>query len=116
MDATADFGTGLRAHLGLEAAPADTLELEPERAAPARPVAAAEPPAAHVGASDGDLEALAALEDQLLARERAVTAREAALAARAEALLAEAQALHDAVVAPHDAPDELARRRALRTG
>jgi hypothetical protein len=109
MDATGDFGTGLRAHLGLEQA---TEEL-----APTVPATAAEPEPAPAPRHDAELEALRAFEAQLQERERSLIAREASLAARAGALLAEARALHDAVVGPPPVlPDELARRRSLRAG
>jgi hypothetical protein len=105
-----DFGTGLRAHLGLDAA---QLELAAEPAAPPQ-----QPVAELVEVEVGDpleagrLVALSALEAQLLERERSVAAREASLASRVGSLLAAAQALYDEVVggAPaHD--DELARLR-----
>ena len=59
------------------------------------------------------MDALAALEAELLERERALTLREATLAGRAGSLLAAAQALYDDVlgggVSPDD--DELGRLR-----
>jgi hypothetical protein len=105
-----DFGTGLRAHLGLDAA---QLELAAEPAAPPQqPVAelveveVGEPPEA------GRLVALSALEEELLERERSLAAREALLASRAGSLLAAAQALYDEVVGGAAAQDdELARLR-----
>jgi hypothetical protein len=105
-----DFGTGLRAHLGLDAA---QLELAAEPVAPPQqPVA--ELVEVEVGKTDTEqLDALAALEAELAVRERALAAREAALASRAGGLLAAAQALYDEVMtgvpARHD--DELARLR-----
>jgi hypothetical protein len=105
-----DFGTGLRAHLGLDAA---QLELAAEPVAPPQqPVA--ELVEVEVGKTDTEqLDVLAALEAELAARERALAAREAALASRAGGLLAAAQALYDEVMtgvpARHD--DELARLR-----
>lgn len=110
----ADFGTGLRAHLGLERA---QLDLVAEPTMPPQPVAAAaaapDAPAAPDAAVTEQLEALAALEAELLERERMLTFREATLAGRAGSLLAAAQALYDEVlgggVSPHD--DELGRLR-----
>ena len=59
------------------------------------------------------LDALSALEDELLERERALTLREATLAGRAGSVLAAAQALYDDVLggglSPQD--DELGRLR-----
>lgn len=109
-----DFGTGLRAHLGLDAA-----QLGPA----AEPVAPQVQPLAElveveVGKPDGprddaQLEALAALEAELREREQALARREAALTARAGALLQAAQALHDEIVTDVRAQteDELARLR-----
>ena len=110
MESAADFGTGLRAHLGLEQA-----ELEVVAAPVATPeVILAEPNAdADQGPDRGTLEALASLEAELLERELAVAQREASLAGRAGALLAAAQALYDEVLggAPSPNNDELARLR-----
>ena len=116
MEAAADFGTGLRAHLGLEQA---EFELA------AAPVAA--PDELAVDALEDDdadeiattapdraaLDALASLEAELLERERALAEREARLASRAGALLAAAQALYDDVLGGGPSPtnDELARLR-----
>ena len=63
------------------------------------------------------LEALEALEAELLERERALAAREASLAGRAGALLAAAQALYDEVLGGGPSPnaDELARLRRRRS-
>jgi hypothetical protein len=120
MESAADFGTGLRAHLGLEqeelelvAAPAaapeelavDGIEdLEADEIATAAPDRAA-------------LEALEALEEELLEREQALAAREAGLAGRAGALLAAAQAIYDEVLGGGSPPneDELARLRRRRS-
>jgi len=103
-----DFGTGLRAHLGLERA---SLDLVAESTMPPHPVAAAA--AAPDAALTAQLEALAGLEAELLERERTLTFREATLAGRAGSLLAAAQALYDEVLgggpSPHD--DELGRLR-----
>ena len=107
-ETAADFGTGLRAHLGLERA---QLDIVAEPTMPPQPVAAAA--AAPDAAVTEQLEALAALEAELFERERNLTFREAALAGRAGSLLAAAQALYDDVLgggpSPHD--DELGRLR-----
>ena len=107
-NAAADFGTGLRAHLGLARA---QLDLVAEPTMPPQPAAAAA--AAPDAAVTEQLEALAALEAELLERERTLTLREATLAGRAGSLLAAAQALYDEVLggdsSPHD--DELGRLR-----
>ena len=111
-----DFGTGLRAHLGLDAA---QLELAAEPAAPPhQPVAELVEVEVGKTEAEGDqLEALCALEAELAERERALTAREAALASRAGGLLAAAQALYDEVMrgAPARHDDELARLRQRRS-
>ena len=62
--------------------------------------------------SGASLDALEALEAELVDRERALAAREASLAGRAGSLLAAAQALYDEVLGgPADHDDELARMR-----
>jgi hypothetical protein len=103
-----DFGTGLRAHLGLERAQLD-LVAEPTT----RPQPAAATAAAPDAAMTEELEALGALEAELSEREHTLTLREATLAGRAGSLLAAAQALYDEVLggcpSPHD--DELGRLR-----
>ena len=105
---TADFGTGLRAHLGLERAEPTTLEVAFEIALERAVV----PPPAPEPTSSASLGALEALEAELLDRERALAAREASLASRAGSLLAAAQALYDEVLGgPADHDDELARLR-----
>ncbi|HUQ22947.1 MAG TPA: hypothetical protein VM049_08015 [Gaiellaceae bacterium] len=105
-----DFGSGLRAHLGLERA---ELDLVPEPEAPVEPVAATVDAPGPDAAVTEQFEALAALEAELLERERKLTLREATLASRAGSLLAAAQALYDDVLgggpSPHD--DELGRLR-----
>ena len=122
MESAADFGTGLRAHLGLEQ---DELELVaapeavPEQLAvdeieDVDDVAADEIAAAPDSAA---LEALEALETELRERERDLATREASLAGRAGALLAAAQALYDEVLGGGHSPsdDELARLRRRRS-
>lgn len=104
-----DFGTGLRAHLGLDAA---QLELAADPAAPPlQPVA--ELVEVEVDEQEERFEALAALEEELLERERALQVREANLASRAGSLLAAAQALYDEVLGggPVPSDDELGRLR-----
>jgi hypothetical protein len=123
MESAADFGTGLRAHLGLEqeqlelvaapdAAPDELAvdEVEAVEATEAEAVATAAPDRAA-------LEALEALEAELLERERTLAEREASLAGRAGALLAAAQALYDEVLGGGRSPnnDELARLRRRRS-
>ena len=110
MESAADFGTGLRAHLGLEQAELELVaapEVAPEEiAADVNEIATAPP-------DRGALDALEALETELLERERDLAQREASLAGRAGALLAVAQALHDEVLGggPTPGDDELARLR-----
>ena len=113
METAADFGTGLRAHLGLEQA---ELELVAAPEAVPQQLQADEPSAcehADQAPERAALDALEALEHELLERERAVAEREASLAGRAGALLAAAQALYDEVLGGGPAPndDELARLR-----
>jgi hypothetical protein len=107
-----DFGTGLRAHLGLEQAQLD-LAAQPAMLPTMPPHPAAAAAAAPDAAPNEQLEALAAFEAELHERERSLTLREAALAGRAGSLLAAAQALYDEVLgggpSPHD--DELGRLR-----
>lgn len=114
-----EFGTGLRAHLGLE----ESL-LEPS----AEPADLPEPVAELPDMSEWELEiaepiriapleTLAVLEAQLIERERELTEREAKLAGRAGALLAATQALYDEVLGGGPAPqdDELAALRRRKT-
>lgn len=110
----ADFGTGLRAHLGLE-----QLQLDPV----AEPASCPPEPLSEIAAAadaapeSAALEALATLEFELVERERLLALREASLAARATTLLAAAQALHDEVMAGAPADDdELARMRRRKSG
>lgn len=113
-DLTADFGTGLRAHLGLELAEPTMLEVAFERVEIALERAVVPPPTPEPTSSTSldALEALEALEAELVDRERALAAREASLASRAGSLLAAAQALYDEVQGgPVNHDDELARVR-----
>ena len=109
-----DFGTGLRAHLGLDLErPAAEEELpEPEPVEEVAEVLELEPEWAEPLAPD-PLETLATLQAQLLERERALTEREAILAGRAGSLLAATQALYDEVLRGSSVSqdDELARLR-----
>ena len=113
METAADFGTGLRAHLGLEQAQVELVaapEVAPQELR-------ADEPAARENADQtpepAALDVLEALENELLERERDLARREASLAGRAGALLAAAQALYDEVLGGGPAPndDELARLR-----
>jgi hypothetical protein len=104
-----DFGTGLRAHLGLDAA---QLELAAEPAMPLEPVV--ELVEVEVGDEPGTagLEELVTLEAKLVEREHSLALREAALASRAGSLLAAAQKLYDEVLSGGGTQkDELARVR-----
>jgi hypothetical protein len=112
METAVDFGTGLRAHLGLEA----QLELVAAPEVAPQELRADEPAArehADGARERAALDVLEALENELLERERAVAQREASLAGRAGALLAAAQALYDDVLGGGPSPndDELARLR-----
>lgn len=120
MDDHHDFGTGLRAHLGLEEEELALLD------APA-PEVACDSEADEVDGIDeidedqsvehATLETLIAFEQELLERERHLARREKALAARAGALLTAAQSMHDAVVGgPAKPRDELARLRRRKSG
>ena len=114
-DSPADFGTGLRAHLGLDELELTELDvaiakveqaLEPA-AVPVQPLFTA-PPADPISARE------AAVEE----RERQLALREANLAGRAATILAAAQALYDSVPdagSAHDQDDELARLRRRKT-
>lgn len=113
MEPAADFGTGLRAHLGLEQA---ELELVAAPEAVPEEILADEPDADagdHAARDHAALDALAVLESELLERERDLARREASLASRAGALLAAAQSLYDEVLGGSLSPtdDELARLR-----
>ena len=115
-----DFGTGLRAHLGLTRA---QLDLVAEPTMPPLPAAVtaddlAQPDAAVVAqtpdaAVAAQMDALSALEAELLEREYALSLRESTLAGRAGSVLAAAQALYDEVLSGDLSPenDELARLR-----
>ena len=119
MEDAADFGTGLRAHLGLERAELELVpELELSAGLPSAPPEltddlAAAAAAAAAGPDSAALETLAALEAELVERERVLALREASLAGRAGSLLAAAQALYDEVLGGGPAPedDELTRLR-----
>ncbi len=110
MESAADFGTGLRAHLGLEQA---ELELVASPQAAQKPLQATPDDDEPDPREQAELDALEELESELLERERDLARREAGLAARAGALLATAQALYDEVLGGGPSPndDELARLR-----
>ena len=114
MESAADFGTGLRAHLGLEQPELELVaapETAPEELHAAEPAPALED--ADRALERGMLDALESLESELVERERGLALREAGLASRAGALLAAAQALYDEVLGggPAGNDDELARLR-----
>ena len=110
MESAADFGTGLRAHLGLEQAELELVALP--KTAP-EPLLAPPDEDATDSREQAALDALEELESELHERERGLARREASLAARAGALLATAQALYDEVLGGGPSPndDELARLR-----
>jgi hypothetical protein len=111
-DNASDFGSGLRAHLGLTRAQLD-LVAEPTMPPLPAAVATADDPPAPDAAVVAQMDALNALEAELLERERTLALREATLAGRAGSVLAAAQALYDDVLggglSPQD--DELGRLR-----
>ena len=111
-----DFGTGLRAHLGLDEPGLTELDLaiakveqpvlEP-MAEPRQPVFTALP-----------ADPIAVREAALEEREYQLSLREANLAGRAATILAAAQSLYDSVpqtASAHDENDELARLRRRKT-
>ena len=114
-----DFGTGLRAHLGLDEPELTELDFaiakveqvlypiaEPVQH-PIQPLFTAPPP-----------DPIAAREAALEEREYQLALREANLAGRAATILAAAQSLYDSVPgtgSAHDANDELARLRRRKT-
>ena len=114
-EAPADFGTGLRAHLGLEELELTELDvaiakveqvLEPA-ALPLQPLFIAPP-----------LDPITAREAALEEREYQLALREANLAGRAATILAAAQSLYDSVPgagSAHNENDELARLRRRKT-
>jgi hypothetical protein len=114
-EAPADFGTGLRAHLGLEQTAAKPEPLEVAVAAPA--LATVEPLAGPVQVPDTSAAALAAREAELEERERRLALRETDLEARAAGLVAAAKALYDGVPGrgAFEDDDELARLRRRKT-
>ena len=113
-DTTADFGTGLRAHLGLEDG---SLEPMAQPVTQPEPVAVVEPPAESEPSDAAHVQALVAFEEVLLERERELMRREASLAGRAGSLLAAAPALYDEVLGGGNSPqnDELAQLRRRKT-
>ena len=114
-DAPADFGTGLRAHLGL-----DELELTELDVAIAKVEQVLEPAAEPVQPlfAAPSLDPISAREAAVEERERQLALREANLAGRAATILAAAQSLYDSVPgagSAHDEHDELARLRWRKT-
>jgi hypothetical protein len=119
MESAADFGTGLRAHLGLEQTELELVaapEAAPEQVAVVDLDDAEAEEIANAAPDRAALDALEALETELFERERSLAQREASLAGRAGALLAAAQALYDEVLGggPSPSDDELARMRRRR--
>ncbi len=108
-DPTPDFGTGLRAHLGLEQG---ALEVVAEPETLPEPIAEVEEPPLPELPQLHEVDPLP-LEEELRERERLLTQREASLAGRAGSLLAAAQALYDDVLGGGPSPndDELGRLR-----
>jgi hypothetical protein len=115
-EAPADFGTGLRAHLGL-----DELELTELDVAIAKVEHTLEPaaePLQPVVFTAVSVDPIAAREAALEEREYQLAMREANLAGRAAAILAAAQSLYDSVPttgSAHNETDELARLRRRKT-
>jgi len=112
-EAPADFGTGLRAHLGLEEAEPTELDV-----AIAKVEQALEPVAEPLSVGAAGVDPLAAREAALEEREYQLALREANLAGRAAIILAAAQSLYDSVpgtASAHDQNDELARLRRRKT-
>lgn len=110
MEPPADFGTGLRAHLGLDdlpaTAPAPVEDPVDEPVVAPVELAAVAPP-------DEDEDVRLAEQERLLAeREYELALREALLERRSAAVLAQAQALYDELHGDVRGPeDELAARR-----
>jgi hypothetical protein len=119
-DPSADFGTGLRAHLGLEQNELDaTAEPAPEHEPEDEPLPDAALAEHEPESESAMLETLIAFESELLERERALAHREANFAGRAGALLAAAKELYDEVLAGNVINanhDELARMRRRKSG
>jgi hypothetical protein len=117
-EATADFGTGLRAHLHLDELEPTSLDVaiakvEDALAPIAEPVAEPVQPPYSV-----TVDALAAREAALEEREYQLALREANLAGHAGSILAAAQALYDEMpgaASAHNEDDELARLRRRKT-
>jgi hypothetical protein len=111
----ADFGTGLRAHLGLE-----ELELTELDVAIAKVGQALEPVAVPLQPlfTAAPVDPIAVREAALEEREYQLALREANLAGRAATILAAAQSLYDSVPvsgSAHHENDELARLRRRKT-
>jgi hypothetical protein len=124
MEDLHDFGTGLRAHLGLEEEVLELLAQSAHEPDDLLDEAILDDVEAETLPDDGSsiLETLIAFEHELLVRERELARREQKLAARADGLLAAAQSLHDEVVGSTPTAvslttgDELARMRRRKSG
>ena len=114
-EAPTDFGTGLRAHLGLDDMDPTELDVAIAKVEQAlEPVAVPLRPLFTAAAVDP----MTAREAELEEREYQLSLREANLAGRAATILAAAQALYDSVPltgSAHDENDELARLRRRKT-
>jgi hypothetical protein len=114
-ESPADFGTGLRAHLGLEELELTELDVAIAKVEHVLEPAAELPQPLYVSAP---VDPIAAREAALEEREYQLALREANLAGRAAAILAAAQSLYDSVpgtASAHDENDELARLRRRKT-
>ena len=112
----ADFGTGLRAHLGLDEQ--ELTELDYAIAKVEHVFEPAAEPLQPVVFTAAPVDPIAAREAALEEREYQLAMREANLAGRAATILAAAQALYDSVPATgsaHNENDELARLRRRKT-
>jgi hypothetical protein len=116
-DTPADFGTGLRAHLGLEEQEPSDLDVAIAKVEHAlEPVT--QPVAEPVQAPYVAVDTLAAREAALAEREYQLALREANLSGRAATILAAAKALYDDMSgtgSAHHEEDELARMRRRKT-
>ena len=114
-EVTEDFGTGLRAHLGLDEPELTELDVAIAKVEHVLEPAAQPRQPLYVSAT---VDPIAAREAALEEREYQLALREANLAGRAAAILAAAQSLYDSVPATasaHNENDELARLRRRKT-